>query len=162
MSSLSQASHEHHDRLMPHVERLAIGDRIGAHATPEDRAGLRDLVCFLTGTLMPHMDAAEQTLYPELERILQNQHSMTPMRREHTHMRHLVDALVTQHGQIGSRPLTTREVIALRRSVFGLYALLKVHLAEEELYLGVVEHGVTPEVAGALAAAMEHPMVAPA
>ena len=51
------------------------------------------------------------------------------------------------------------EMIALRRSVFALYALLKVHLAEEDLYLKVVEKGVTEEVAGVLAVAMEHPMV---
>ena len=42
-----------------------------------------DTSTFLTGTLVPHVDAAERTLYPELERMLQNRHSMAPMRREH-------------------------------------------------------------------------------
>ena len=159
-TTLPTVAHEHHERLSTHVDRMpAIGDRMGGHATPDDRAQLDDLVAFLTGTLMPHMDTAENTLYPELERILQNQHSMTPMRREHAQMRHLVDELVTLHGHIGQRAPTTREVVALRRSVFGLYALLKVHLAEEDLYLKVVEQGVTDEVAGVLAVSMEHPMV---
>ena len=41
-------------------------------------------------------------------------------------------------------------------SIFRLYALLKVHLAEEKLYLGIIEQGVSAEGAEALAAAMEH------
>ena len=32
--------------------------------------------------------------------------------------------------------------------MFQLYALLKVHLAEEEAYLRIVEHGVTADVGG--------------
>ena len=159
-STLPAVAHEHHERLIAHVDQMpAIGDHIGTHPTAEARAEVRDLVAFLTGTLIPHMDAAEHTLYPELERILQNQHSMTPMRREHAQMRHLVDDLVQLRDHIGERPPTTREIVALRRSVFSLYALLKIHLTEEELYLRVVDHGVTEEVAGVLAAAMEHPMV---
>jgi len=31
-----------------------------------------------------------------------------------------------------------------------------VHLAEEALYLGIIEHGVSTEVAEKLAAAMDH------
>ena len=159
-STLPAVAHEHHERLITHVDQMpAIGDRIGAHPTPEARTELHELVTFLQGTLLPHMAAAEQTLYPQLERILQNQHSMAPMRREHAEMRDLVEDLAKQQDRIGDRALTTGQVVALRRSVFSLYALLKIHLAEEELYLRVVEHGVTEEVAGVLAAAMEHPMV---
>ena len=42
--------------------------------------------------------------------------------------------------------------------MFQLYALLKVHLAEEEAYLRIVNHGVTTDVADVMAAAMEHPV----
>ena len=158
-STLPAVAHEHHERLITHVDRMpAMGDRIGVHPTLEARAELAELVAFLKGTLLPHMAAAEQTLYPQLERILQNQHSMTPMRREHAEMRDLVENLGKQQARI-TDALTTGQVVALRRSVFSLYALLKIHLAEEELYLRVVEHGVTDEVAAVMAAAMEHPMV---
>jgi hypothetical protein len=40
---------------------------------------------------------------------------------------------------------------------FQLYSLLKIHLAEEEAYLRIVEHGVTTDVADMIAAAMDHP-----
>jgi iron-sulfur cluster repair protein YtfE (RIC family) len=159
-STLPTVAHEHHERLLAHVDRMpAIGDAIGTQAADGWRTELADLASFLTGTLIPHMEAAERTLYPELERILQNQHSMTPMRREHEQMQRLVAELAALREHLGVRVPSTREVVALRRSVFSLYALLKIHLAEEELYLRIVEHGVTSEAAGVLAAAMEHPMV---
>jgi iron-sulfur cluster repair protein YtfE (RIC family) len=158
-SPLPTVAGEHQARLIAHVDRMpAIGDRIGV---PGDVAAdeLAELLTFLTGTLQPHMVTAEQTLYPELERLLQNRHSMEPMRREHARIDALMGDLVRLHDHIGPRPPTTGEATALRRAVFSLYALLKVHLAEEGLYLLVVEQGVTDEVAGVLAAAMEHPMV---
>jgi hypothetical protein len=48
----------------------------------------------------------------------------------------------------------------VRRVVFRLYGLLKVHLAEEQLYVDVIEHGISADADAALAAAIEHPGVA--
>jgi hypothetical protein len=42
--------------------------------------------------------------------------------------------------------------------VFQLYALLKIHLAEEDAYLRIVERGVAANVADVLAAAIDHPL----
>jgi hemerythrin-like domain-containing protein len=102
------------------------------------------------------VEAAERTLYPELERMLQNRHSMTPMRREHDEIRKLVAEVVRLQKRLEAGPLHTGETVALRRVIFRLYAMLKVHLAEEQLYLRIIEHEVSPEVAEKLAAAMDH------
>ena len=50
----------------------------------------------------------------------------------------------------------TGDCVTLRRIVFRLYAMLKAHLAEEELYLAIIEHGESDDDAAKLAAAMEH------
>lgn len=156
-ATLPQVSLEHHERLMHQVDRMpAVGDLIGAAAASELRPKVNELSGFLTGLLLPHMDAAEQTLYPELERLLQNRHSMTPMRREHADIRKLVADLVRFQGLVDDGRLSTGDALALRRVIFRLYALLKVHLAEEQLYLGIIEKGISPDGAEALAAAMEH------
>ena len=110
---------------------------------------------FLNDLLLPHMEAAERTLYPELERMLQNRHSMTPMRREHDEIRQLVAEFVRLQERLKAGPLHTSETVALRRVIFRLFAMLKVHLAEEQLYLGIIEHGVSAEGAEKLAAAMD-------
>ena len=117
-------------------------------------------MAFLNGTLVPHIVTAEKTLYPELERLQQNAHSMTPMRREHADIGRLIDDLDRLHDVISERVPTVRETVALRRALFGLYALLKVHLAEEKLYLHIVQSGVSDDASAVLAAAMEHPIVA--
>jgi len=148
---------EHHERLMWHVDHLPVlGDRIGSTPLAEMAPVLDETASFLTGLLIPHMEAAERTLYPELERMLQNRHSMSPMRREHAEIRKLIDELVPMQKEVDGGQLSTGEAVALRRVIFSLYALLKVHLAEEQLYLGIIERGVSAEAADALAAAMEH------
>jgi hemerythrin-like domain-containing protein len=156
-ASLPQVSLEHHDRLMRHLDAMpAVGDMIGAAPVAELRPRVDEVAAFLDGLLLPHMEAAERTLYPELERMLQNRHSMTPMRREHDDIRKLVAELVRLQGRLDAGPLQTGETVALRRVVFRLYAMLKVHLAEEQLYLRIIEHGVSAEDAHKLAAALDH------
>ncbi len=155
--TLPRVSVEHHERLMHQVDRMPMtGDLVGAAPLAELRTHIDEMAGFLTGLLIPHMDAAEHTLYPELERLLQNRHSMTPMRREHGEIRHLVDDLARLQKELTGGHLPTGHAVALRRVIFRLYALLKIHLAEEQLYLGIVEHGVSEDAAEALAAAMEH------
>jgi hypothetical protein len=112
---------------------------------------------FLTATLIPHVDAAERALYPELERMLQNRHSMAPMKREHVEIRRLAAEFARLAGQIEAARLSIGTRLAIRRVLFQLYALLKIHLAEEEAYLRIVEHGVSEDVAEVLAAGLDHP-----
>ena len=89
-ASLPQVSLEHHDRLMRHLDAMTVvGDMVGVAPAAELEPRVDDVAAFLNGLLLPHMEAAEHTLYPELERMLQNRHSMTPMRREHDEIRAL-------------------------------------------------------------------------
>ena len=90
--------------------------------------------------------------------MFQNRHSMTPMRREHAELRRLVAEYGTVVDAAGVGPVTLARSLAIRRVMFQLYALLKIHLAEEEAYLRIVDHGVTSDIADLLAAAMAHPI----
>jgi iron-sulfur cluster repair protein YtfE (RIC family) len=156
--TLPRVAHEHHERLLVHVDRMPeLGDRILTAPADELRAGATEMSDFLTATLIPHVDAAERTLYPELERLLQNRHSMAPMRREHGDVRRLVAAFAELTRQLETSTTPTGRRLALRRVLFQVYALVKIHLAEEDAYLRIVEHGVTSEVGDVLAAALDHP-----
>ena len=161
--TLPQVAHEHHERLLHHVNRIPdVADQLLSAKADEARASLDEMSGFLTGTLLPHIDAAERTLYPELERMFQNRHSMAPMRREHTEVRRLVAELADLTAEVDATRLTLGRTLALRRVLFHLFSILKIHLAEEEAYLRIVEHGVTADVADMLAAAMDHPGIGPA
>ncbi len=117
--TLQGVAHEHHERLMRHVDRMPVlGDRIGSVPVAELAPPLDEIASFLTGLLIPHMEAAERTLYPELERMLQNRHSMTPMRREHGEIRKLIDDLLRMQKDVDGGRLSTGEAVALRRVIF--------------------------------------------
>jgi iron-sulfur cluster repair protein YtfE (RIC family) len=157
--TLPRVAHEHHERLLHHVDEMpAVGARLLAGDASEIKALATETSSFLTETLVPHMEAAERALYPELERMLQNRHSMSPMRREHDDLRRLVRSFVRLAGQLDEHVITTGTRLSIRRVLFQLYALLEIHLAEEEAYLHIVEHGVTDEAADVLAGALEHPI----
>jgi hypothetical protein len=52
--------------------------------------------------------------------------------------------------------LTLGVRLRLRRVLYRMFAILKIHLAEEEAYLGILDHNLTDEEQQALAQAMEH------
>lgn len=156
--TLPLVGHEPHDRIVHRVDTLPeAADRLLLE-TGGDVRGDVDVICaFLVETLLPHLDATETTLYPELERLYQNRHSMSPMRREHAEVRRLVAEFARLTEQVDAGHLSLGRTMAIRRILFQLYALLKIHLAEEEVYLQIAERGGTAEVADLLAAAVEHP-----
>jgi hypothetical protein len=149
---------ERHARMKPSVDELAaIGDLIGGSSGIDLGPRLEAACAFLDEQLLPHMEAEERALYAELERVMQNRHSMTPMRREHEAIRALVADLRERRREIGDGPVRTGTAVALRRALFQLHALLKVHLAEEDLYADLVEHGPSPEAEAGLAAVLRRP-----
>ncbi len=158
-TSLPLVAHEQHEILLHTVDTLpAFGDALVTASTAEIRPRVEEIDSFLSDILVPHMEAAERTLYPELERMLQNRHSMTPMRKEHDEIRALVAGLHRLGSSLDEPRPSLARTLALRRVVFRLYALLKVHLVEEELYVRVVNKGVTADVAELLAAGIAHPL----
>jgi iron-sulfur cluster repair protein YtfE (RIC family) len=156
-ATLPRVSHGHRERLLHHLDQIPGIGRLTLTAPSEELVPrLHELNGWLSESLVPHMETAEATLYPELERMFQNRHSMSPMRREHAEIRRLIGlsseltARMTQgHDSIGTK-------VALRRAIFQLYALLEIHLAEEELYIHIIDHGVSEEAGEALAAALDH------
>ena len=155
--SLKSVTHEHHERLMQLVDEMpAVGKMLLAAPMADLKPRLAELDGWLTGLLIPHLEAAEATLYPELERMLQNRHSMAPMRREHQEIRRLVADLSRLVAALGDERPHVGKMVALRRVLYQLYALLEIHLVEEEVLVPIVAHGVTDEAAEVMAAALKH------
>jgi hypothetical protein len=162
VSSLSQASHEHHDRLMPHVDRLArLADMLGDSVPPGFGEACEIEHRFITGQLLPHIEAIESALYGELERLMQGRHSMAPMRREHAELRRLIESMGQYHELVTLGQLGPAEVIGLRRALYRLHAMLRVHLAEEQLYLRVLDRNLSTAEIDQLARGIEHAIAEP-
>jgi hypothetical protein len=162
MQSLPDLTHEHHARILAHVDRLPeLAEMIGRAEPALFAARLDEEYGFITGRLVPHMAVIETTLYGDLERLMEKRHSMTPMRREHDDLRRLIDSLGELRRRAVDGGLTEAEGIGLRRVLYRLYSMLKVHLAEEELYLGVLERNLSAEEKDALARAIERACAEP-
>ena len=153
-----QVGPERHEQILRHVDALpALADRLLATKGAGMDSEIAEVEAFLTDVLLPHVAAAETNLSPELERMYQNRHAMTPMRREHEQLRRLAAEHARLADQVAAGHVSLGQTLALRRVLFQLYALLKIHLAEEEIYLRIVDRGVAEDVADLLAAAMDHP-----
>jgi hemerythrin-like domain-containing protein len=158
MHALVTVGHEHHAALIPRVDELATLASELDTPPPDLRARLIDAHRFITNQLVPHMEQAEATLYPQLERLMQNEHSMTGMRKEHIELRRLVEEL----GSLVHRDLDFGTRLRLRRVLYRMFAMLKTHLGEEEAYLGVLDHNLSDDEQQALARALAHAMADPA
>ena len=157
-ASLPHVAREHREHLLHQIDRMPqTGDMVGIASPAELRQRIDETYAFLTEVLIPHIAAAERELYPELERMLQSVHSMAPLRREHDEVRRSTAELARIREHVGDQQISIGQSIALRRVIFRLYALLKVHLAEEQAYLDILDRRELPEMADALAAAMAHP-----
>jgi hypothetical protein len=156
MHVLVRADHEHHHRLLTETDRMpTLGDMFGHAPIDEIRAYLDEMLPFLSNVLLPHIAAREAALYPELERLLQDRHVMASMSREHTEIRNLVGRLCLARQRLAELyTVGVGEAAELRRLIFRLYALLKVHMAEEELYTDILDHHLPDERAEELGAAL--------
>lgn len=162
MESLPATQHEHHERLLPHVDALPrLGEMVAEGSTEAYRDRFEEEYTFIVEQLVPHFERIEETIYPELERLMQNRHSMGPMRHEHQEVHRLIGSLGRYRGDVAAGRLAAAEATSLRRTLYRLYAILKVHLAEEEHYLTVLERNLSPEEQSALAKAMDHAMAHP-
>ena len=86
---------------------------------------------------------------------------MGPMREEHQAMNRLVDELGRYRAHVDGCTWSTVEGMALRRALYRLHAILKVHLAEEDLYLGVLDQNLSEDEKAALARGIDHAMSEP-
>jgi hypothetical protein len=144
--SLTDTTHEHHGRITEHVDRLpGIADAIGHADGPTLWAAFEPEYAFISGRLVRHMSAIESSLYDPLQQLMAGRHSMAPMRREHEELLRLIDALGDFATKLRDGELDQDDGIALRRALYRLHSIVKVHLAEEELYLGVLDRNLTED-----------------
>ena len=162
MLSLRATTQDHHAKLLPHVDRLLdLAEMIGRVDCSAIHATFDEEYAFIVGQLVPHIDAIERTLYGQLERLMENRHSMAPMRQEHVVMRQLIEDLGRYRSHAEGCSWDSVEGLALRRALYRLHSILKVHLAEEELYLAVLDQSLSDEEKDALARGIDHAMAEP-
>lgn len=166
MLPLTRVTNEHHDLLWGYVSQLNdLADCLNCDCLDTARLlaqlpQLREVHGGLTSHLIPHMETVEAAVFPTLERLAAERDMTVPMAAEHQEVRRLVAALGEFIDNLPAH-VDRAEVLALRRMLLRLYALLKTHLSEQELYTPILEDRLTPAEEAALARALDHQAVEP-
>ena len=157
MAAVTQPLRDEHKELLPHVEVLrTVADSAGDASMQALRAGVDEAYEFLAHHLIPHAQAEEQALYPVVGRALGAPGATATMSRDHVEVGRLTQELESLRSQLSDATASASEVQAVRRVLYGLYALVKVHFAkEEEVYLPLLDARLSQVEAQEMFEAME-------
>jgi hypothetical protein len=150
--------HEHHARIRASIDRVpALADMLEQQPLPATFApAFEAQLDFVEDTLLPHIEVVETLVYQELARMLEDGRPVAPLRREDVELTDLARVLASYRPAVASGRPGMPEAMALRRALYRLYALVKVHLAEEEVYLRVIEGRATAHERRDLERGLEH------
>jgi iron-sulfur cluster repair protein YtfE (RIC family) len=154
---LTQPLREEHAELLPHVESLrSAADAIGAGSETKLAAKVREAEEFLTGHLIPHAKAEEEVLYPIVGTFLGAPGATRTMTLDHQEIGRQTRLLGELRVKLAAGVLTRAQENELRMTLYGLYALVKLHFRkEEEVFLPLLDQQLTQDGATRMFEAME-------
>lgn len=126
-----------HREMLPAVDRLrGLADRLDEMPAAGALRELREVRVFLTEELLPHERVEEKSLASLVAEALGSPGASAAMTREHLEIAHRVRAFDRLVRELSEEGPQGEEVRDLRRLLYGLHAILRLHMAqEEETYL---------------------------
>jgi hypothetical protein len=130
-----------HERLIPQLDKLRdVADALDTQTADERVRSLQEVEAFLVDVILPHEAHDETEIYPRVTEILPGEDPMATMSRAHREIFHLIEVFRRQMADLlatGPEPADIRD---LRRTLYGLHAILRLHFdQEEELYASLEE-----------------------
>ena len=124
-------------QLEEQAELLSEAGRKLPDLSPQEREELRrDVLRFLQHEIVDHLSTDERLLYPKVAQRLGDPLVAAPMNYEHRAIRWWID-------QIARADI--RDADELQRLLYGVHALIRVHLSrEEDLYVGALDSPAWP------------------
>ena len=138
-TELSEHLRTEHRELAPSIARIrALADQLGSMPARDARRELELVRVFLVETLLPHEQREDLEVFPLLASAVGNDDVTAALHRTHSEIFHLVrftDRLVAEVPEEGP---VLEDLTDLRRVLYGLDAILRLHMAqEEELYVAL-------------------------
>ncbi|MBC7551185.1 MAG: heavy metal translocating P-type ATPase [Cellulomonas sp.] len=120
-----------HDAVLPVIEQIrSVADVLSTRDC--DLSPVRTLLDRLEGELLPHERADEELLVPLVGRALGGTDATAAMSRTHAEIEHQVSKLRRLLTGLEADAVQPEDVVELRRLLYGLYAVLRLHNAQEE------------------------------
>jgi heavy metal translocating P-type ATPase len=145
-AGLPSGTSDEHSALLPVIDRVRqVADRLEDLPAAEARVELDELRRLLAEQLLPHEIADDRDLYPVVAKLVGGADPTGPMSRAHVEIRRLAGMLSRLIEELPEDGPTLADLRDLRRVLYGLYAVLRLHFAQEdESYLSLFEPEVGP------------------
>jgi heavy metal translocating P-type ATPase len=139
---LSEQLRIEHARLIPQLDGLReVADRLDTQAADDGLRSLREAEQFLVDEILPHEANDETEIYPRVNAILPGDDPMATMSRAHREIFHLVDLFQRQLTDLPANGPEPADITDLRRTLYGLHAILRLHFDQEEELYASLEQG---------------------
>jgi hypothetical protein len=125
-----------HREFAPELARVrSVADRLDTLSPPEVRAELESIRWFLLERLPKHEREEESVVYPVIAKLMGGEDPMGSMERAHMEIEHLGRVFGHLLADLPDEGPTPEDLVDLRRVLYGLHAILRLHfLQEEEAY----------------------------
>ena len=120
-----------HEQVLPTIEHIAaVADELVGQ--PDDVTPVRALLDELETTLLPHERADDHDLVPLIAKRLGSPESVAALHGAHAEIEQQVIRLRRLLSRIENTHYGNADVVELRRLLYGLYAVLRLHNAQED------------------------------
>ncbi len=149
MNTITQPLRNEHKELYPHIESLReVGDAVSDSINHSTLSKIDDAYEFLAYHLIPHAKAEDAALYPVVQKAMGATKATETMSRDHVEVGQLVEELGQLRKGLEGPSFNEAQTRSLRRVLYGLYTLVKLHFEKEEkIYLPLLDEKLTGEEA---------------
>ncbi|MBI3647725.1 MAG: heavy metal translocating P-type ATPase [Actinobacteria bacterium] len=124
--------HEHREFAPQLAKVRSVADRLGELGPQELRAELHEVRWFLIERLPQHEAEEEAIVYPVVEKLMGGEDPMASMSRAHLEIAHLSRVFAQLLEDLPPEGPEPEDLMDLRRVMYGLHAILRLHFAQEE------------------------------
>ena len=122
-----------HREFAPELVRVRwVADRLGQLPPDEVRRELEAVRRFVVERLPQHEEEEEAAVYPVVARLMGGEDPMSSMARAHIEISHLARVFRQLLDDLPEAGPTPDDLVDLRRVLYGLHAILRLHFAQEE------------------------------
>jgi heavy metal translocating P-type ATPase len=132
-SDVAERFRREHREFAPELARIrSTADRLDTLAPAALRTELETIAVFLTERLPRHEDEEEATVYPLVAMLSGGEDPMASMARAHVEITHLTRVFRQLLDELPPEGPGPEEIVDLRRVLYGLHAIVRLHFAQEE------------------------------
>lgn len=132
-SQIGERFRAEHREFAPELQRIrSVADRLDTFAPAQAREELERIRWFLLERLPRHEQEEEAAVYPVVARLIGGEDPMGSMERAHMEIEHLARVFGHLVADTPDDGPTREDLVDLRRVLYGLHAVLRLHFAQEE------------------------------